>query len=100
MDVAFDGGSLAYNPTLAFSYRRHGASASQKTLLDGRRFRDERTYYAQARELAVSKGWRRTATTARLRVMSRLHGIAELPGVIRHGTGSGLQSTLAHIFAF
>ncbi|MET0862052.1 MAG: glycosyltransferase [Microbacterium sp.] len=100
MDVAFDGGTLAYNPAIAFSYRRHGGSASQKTLLDGRRFRDERTYYAQARELAASKGWRRTAATARLRAMSRLHGLSELPGVIRHGTRPGLQSTLAHIFAF
>ena len=99
MDVAFDDGCLAYNPTLAFSYRRHGASASQKTLLDGRRFRDERTYYSQAQALATAKGWNRTAATARLRLMSRLHGIVELPGVIRHGTGSGLQSTLAHIFA-
>ncbi|WP_127818401.1 glycosyltransferase [Microbacterium sp. CPCC 204701] len=99
MDIAFDGGCLAYNPALAFSYRRHGASASQKTLLDGRRFRDERSYFAQARALASSKGWRRTATSARLRIMSRLHGVAELPGVIRHGTPAGLQSTLAHIFA-
>ena len=47
---------LAYNPKLAFSYRRHGGSASQKTLLDGRRFRDERTYYRQARELAARQG--------------------------------------------
>ncbi len=100
MDVAFEGGTLAYNPTRAFSYRRHGGSASQKTLLDGRRFRDERTYYAQARDLASAKGWRRTAATARLRAMSRLHGVSELPGVLRHGTRSGLESTLAHIFAF
>jgi len=100
MDIAFEGGCLAYNPTLAFSYRRHGGSASQKTLLDGRRFRDERTYYAQARGLAAARGWRRASFTARLRIMSRLHGVAELPGVIRHGTRAGLQSTLAHIFAF
>ncbi|MFV0319397.1 MAG: glycosyltransferase [Microbacterium sp.] len=99
MDIAFSGGTLAYNPTLAFSYRRHGGSASQKTLLDGRRFRDERTYYAQAREIALQKGWRRTARTARLRVMSRLHAVSELPGVLRHGTGTGIQSTLAHIVA-
>ena len=57
MDIAFEGGTLAYNPTLAFSYRRHGGSASQKTLLDGRRFRDERTYYAEARRLARAQGW-------------------------------------------
>ncbi|BFM24216.1 glycosyltransferase family 2 protein [Microbacterium sp. che218] len=99
MDIAFDGGVLAYNPKLVFSYRRHGASASQKTLLDGRRFRDERAYYRTARQLAAAKGWSRTANTARVRVMSRLHGLAELPGVIRHGTSAGIQSTVAHIFA-
>ena len=99
MDVAFEGGTLAYNPTIAFSYRRHGGSASQKTLLDGRRFTDERTYYAQARRIASARGWQRTAWTARIRIMSRLHGLAELPGVLRNGTGRGIQSTLAHIFA-
>ncbi|MFB4352947.1 glycosyltransferase family 2 protein [Microbacterium sp. LS_15] len=99
MDIAFDGGTLAYIPTRAFSYRRHGGSASQKTLLDGRRFRDERTYYRQAAELARALRWRRTETTARVRLMSRLHGVAELPGVIRGGTSAGLRSTLAHIFA-
>lgn len=100
MDIAFDGGTLAYNPETAFSYRRHGGSASQKTLLDGRRFRDERDYYALARRLSSEKGWTRTARIARLRLMSRLHGITELPGVIRHGDRAGIESTLAHVFAF
>lgn len=99
MDIAFEGGTLAYNPTLAFSYRRHGGSASQKTLLDGRRFRDERRYYAEARRMARAHGWSRTACTARARIMSRLHAISELPGVIRHGTRPGIESTLAHIVA-
>lgn len=99
MDVAFDGGTLAYNPKLAFSYRRHGGSASQKTLRDGRRFRDERTYYRQARELAAAKGWRRTARSAQWRTMSRLHAITELPGVMRHGTRAGIESVLAHVFS-
>lgn len=99
MDIAFDGGTLAYNPTLAFSYRRHSESASQKTLLDGRRFRDERTYYRQARDLALARGWRRTALTARLRIMSRLHAATELPAAVRRGSSAGLRSTIAHIFA-
>lgn len=99
MDIAFDGGTLAYNPHVAFSYRRHGGSASQKTLLDGRRFRDERTYYRQAQQLAAAKGWQRTARTARWRTMSRLHAITEIPGVIRHGTRAGIESVLAHVFA-
>lgn len=99
MDIAFEGGTLAYNPKLAFSYRRHGGSASQKTLLDGRRFRDERTYYAEARRLADSHGWARTSRAARARVMSRLHAITELPKVLRGGNRSGIESTLAHIVA-
>lgn len=99
MDIAFDGGTLVYDPEVAFSYRRHGGSASQKTLLDGRRFTDERAYYRQARELAEAKGWAKTARVARLRLMSRLHAITELPGVIRRGTRTGINSTLAHIFA-
>lgn len=99
MDIAFDGGALAYNPQVAFSYRRHGGSASQKTLLDGRRFRDERTYYGQARALAQQHGWSRTAAAARARTMSRLHAVTELPGVIRRGTRSGIESALAHVFA-
>ncbi|KIC59558.1 glycosyltransferase [Microbacterium hominis] len=98
MDIAFAGGSLLYDPTPAFSYRRHGGSASQKTLLDGRRFLDERTYYHQASGLARSHGWKRTARTARVRLMSRLHAVTELPGVIRHGNRAGIRSTLAHIF--
>lgn len=99
MDIAFDGGSLAYTPEVVFSYRRHGSSASQKTLMDGRRFRDERAYYRTARELARAKGWKKTARVARVRLMSRLHAVTELPGVIRHGNGAALKSTLAHIFA-
>lgn len=98
IDIAFDGGSLVYTPTLAFSYRRHGSSASQKTLMDGRRFRDEREYYNTARELAAAKGWRRAARVARVRLMGRLHAVTELPGVLRHGDRAGLKSTLAHIF--
>ncbi|BDZ38803.1 glycosyltransferase [Microbacterium suwonense] len=100
MDIAFDGGALAYAPDIAFSYRRHQASASQKTLLDGRRFRDERTYYRQAARLAKARGWRGTYWTARLRGMSRLHAVTELHRVLRHGSGAGVRSTLAHIFAF
>lgn len=100
IDIALDGGSLVYTPPVAFSYRRHGSSASQKTLLDGRRFADERTYYDTAHTLAKAQGWNRTARVARVRLMGRLHAITELPSVLRHGNGAGLKSTLAHIFAF
>ncbi|WP_243227007.1 glycosyltransferase [Microbacterium sp. CIAB417] len=99
MDLAFAGATLAYNPTVAFSYRRHSASASQRTILDGTRFRDERAYYRQAHDLAAARGWTRTARAARLRTISRLHALTELPGVIRSPSPAGLRSTLSHVFS-
>ncbi|EFQ81783.1 glycosyltransferase, group 2 family protein [Aeromicrobium marinum DSM 15272] len=99
MDIAFEGGALVYSPVTAFSYRRHSGSASQKTIVSGQRFRDERTYYRTARELARRLGWRRTARAARWRLLSRLHGLAELPGVLRSRSRAGISSTVAHILA-
>ncbi|MCP1429491.1 glycosyltransferase involved in cell wall biosynthesis [Microbacterium foliorum] len=98
MDIAFDGGSLAYVPEKAFSYRRHESSASQRTLLDGRRFRDEREYFGLAADLAEKKGWRRTARVARLRLVARLHAVTVLPHVVRHGDSEGRRAALAHVF--
>lgn len=98
MDIAYDGGTLAYEPTKAFSYRRHLESASQKTLLDGTRFSDERAYYRHARAQAVGKGWSRTARTAQVRLMSRLHGVAVLPTVLGMRSVAGIRSALAHVF--
>ncbi|WP_454172476.1 glycosyltransferase [Microbacterium maritypicum] len=99
MDIAFDGGSLAYVPETAFSYRRHDSSASQRTLLDGRRFRDEREYFALAAALAAEKGWRRTERVAKRRLVARLHALTVLPHVIRHGDSEGRRAALAHVFA-
>lgn len=99
MDIAFDGGSLAYTPAIAFCYRRHSSSASQTTLLDGRRFTDERRYYGTARAIALGLGWKRTARVARARLMSRLHAVTVLPLVLRRGDRAALRAALAHIFA-
>lgn len=97
MDIAFDGGTLAYTPQKAFSYRRHESSASQRTLLDGRRFRDERKYFMLAAGLAAEKGWRRTERVAKIRLMSRLHAITVLPHVIRHGDAVGRRAAIDHV---
>jgi len=99
MDLAFSGASLLYTPETAFSYRRHRASASQRSLLDGRRFDDERRYYGEVRARAREMGWRTTANAAGLRLFSRLHAIAELPRVVRHGTRNGVAAVARHILA-
>lgn len=99
LDIAFADGTLVYTPETAFSYRRHGASASQTSLLDGRRFADERRYYAEVARRANDIGWRSTARAARIRLFSRLHAVTELPRVLRRGTAAGRRAVVAHIVA-
>ncbi len=99
MDIAFAGGTLVYTPPVAFEYRRHIASASMKTLLDGARFADERRYYALAAQLARENGFSSTNRAARTRIISRLHGASELPRIALKGNMAGLRSALAHVFS-
>jgi glycosyltransferase involved in cell wall biosynthesis len=99
IEIAMEGGSLLFEPAPAFLYRRHDASASQTALLDGTRFRDERRFYAETRQLASAMGWRRARRAAALRLMSRLHAVTELPTAVARGNGSAIAACAAHIFA-
>lgn len=97
MDIVAAGGALLLEPTVCFHYRRHRASASSASLLDGRRFVGERDYFrlaaAQAREL----GWRRAERAARFHVTSRLHALTLLPRAVRQGLGA-VRMLLRHAF--
>ena len=98
IDIAFAGGALRYEPGIAFAYRRHDESLSQKTILDGTRFDDERAYYRATAAEAKARGWRRARRAARWRIMSRLHGLAVLPTVLRRGTSSARRAAFALAF--
>lgn len=99
LDIAFENGSLHYLPDVIFSYRRHAESASQKTLLDGTRFEDERDFYREITERARGRGWKRAKRAAQWRVLSRLHGLAVLPTVLRRGTPRARRAALSLAFA-
>ncbi len=71
--MAFDGQTLAWSPTPAFSYRRHPASFSSVTAVSGERFAEERSLFVWAESRARELGWRRSAVAARLHPTSRLH---------------------------
>ena len=45
LDITMRGGSLYYDPQIAFMYRRHGGSDSSWRALEGTRFEEERRYY-------------------------------------------------------
>lgn len=82
IDVAFAGGSLRYTSEVCFAYRRHSGSLSQTTLLDGTRFGDELVFYRGVAREAAAREWARAYRAARLRLMSRLHAITQVPALV------------------
>jgi glycosyltransferase involved in cell wall biosynthesis len=97
LDIAFDGGSLVVTDEVVFAYRRHTASASQKAILDGSRFSDDRRFFEETARRAAEKGWSSTARAARVRLLARLHALTELPTTLRRGTPEGRRAIWRHI---
>lgn len=98
VDMALAGASLAYAPTLCFSYRRHSNSASAATLLDGSRFEGDREYAAIAARLMQQKGWRRARRAAVTRWTSRAHALSLIPQAARAANPKALKLVLLHAF--
>jgi hypothetical protein len=96
IDLISDGGTILLEPTVCFSYRRHGASASSATALDGSRFDGERRYFAEVAERLDGLGWGRAARAARLHLTSRAHALTLLPGALRMRDGSGARVLVRH----
>lgn len=97
LDIAFAGGSLVVIDDEVFAYRRHTESASQKAILDGSRFTDDRRFFVETARRAEARGWRTTARAARARVLARLHALTTVPTVLRHGDADGRRALWAHI---
>ncbi|HUX69722.1 MAG TPA: glycosyltransferase [Cellulomonadaceae bacterium] len=83
LDIVIGGGSLLLEPTVCFHYRRHRASASSASLLDGTRFAGERDYFRLAAQQVAARGWRRAERAARLHLTSRLHALSLVPRALR-----------------
>lgn len=97
LDIVFAGGSLVVIDDEVFAYRRHTESASQKAILDGSRFRDDRRFFLETARRAEERGWTTTARAARARVFARLHALTTVPTVMRRGDAEGRRALWAHI---
>lgn len=96
IDIVAAGGSLLIEPEVCFSYRRHSASASSATLLDGRRFAGEREYFATAAEQMDRAGWPRAARAARNHLTSRAHALTLVPGAALGRRWDSVRMLLGH----
>ena len=73
VDLAARGGSLVYDPTTVFRYRRHAASVSSVQAVDGRRFAEENAFFAGEAAACAARGWSKAARAARWHVTSRIN---------------------------
>lgn len=97
LDIAADNGTLAYDPVVSFSYRRHAGSDSSKRAFDGRRFDEERAFFAREAERFATLGWRRAAAAAKTHSSSRLNAAAQLPKALQARSWSALAALSKHI---
>lgn len=97
LDIAFAGGSLVVIDDEVFAYRRHTESASQKAILDGSRFTDDRRFFLETARRADERGWGSTSRAARARLFARLHALTTVPTVLRRGDAAGRRALWRHI---
>lgn len=98
LDMIYGGERLLVEPTVCFSYRRHSGSASGANIIDGRRFGDDRRYFAIAAQQAHQHGWKRAERAAKLRLTSRAHALSLLPGALLRGRVSAVRPLATHAF--
>ena len=96
MELVLDGARLVLREEEVFCYRRHEASASSLSSLQGSRFDDERRYYREIAAELEAHGWHRAAGAARRRVVSRLHALSLLPAAARQRSRRGMATVLRH----
>jgi glycosyltransferase involved in cell wall biosynthesis len=82
VDMTIAGSKLLVLPEEVFAYRRHNASASSETLVDGVRFAKERAYFEIAARSCDQRGWPRAARAARRHLASRMYAATLLPRAV------------------
>ena len=80
IDMTIAGSRLLVLPDVVFAYRRHAASASSATLVDGGRLRAGAGLLRdRGGDRCAQRGWRRAARAARRHLASRLYAVTLLP---------------------
>ena len=97
LDITMRGGSLYYDPQVAFMYRRHGGSDSSWRALEGTRFDEERRYMNTIADEMTALGWTKAARVARIRFSSRAHALTLLPKAALAKKWQGVKNLAEHI---
>jgi GT2 family glycosyltransferase len=90
LELVRRGESLLAVDTVCFSYRRHAASESATTAVDGSRFTEATDYFLGVATEMREHGWPRAAAVARRRLSSRVFALTMLPAALRSGGSAEL----------
>lgn len=96
VDMSLTGSAMLVLPEVVFAYRRHAASASSATVVEGGRFAGERAYFAIAADRCEAHGWHHAAKAARVHAASRLYAVSQAPVALRNGSWAGLRTLTGH----
>lgn len=99
LDIALGGGELVADDEVVFHYRRHRASVSAATAVDGSRFAEERAFFADADRRCREHGWPQAARIARRHLSSRLNAVSQVPSAIATRDGAGVRALFRHATA-
>lgn len=95
MELVLRGAVLVVADTPCFEYRRHPASESSATAVDGSRFTEAGEFFADTAARLAAHGWHRAAGVARRHVSSRIFALTTLPGALRRR--SGVRALTRHV---
>ncbi|HEY4023513.1 MAG TPA: glycosyltransferase family 2 protein [Pseudonocardiaceae bacterium] len=98
LDMVCRDGKLVADDTVCFQYRRHLASESSTTAVQGSRFVEAGEFFAQAAEQVARHGWPRAARVARLHLSSRLFALTMLPKAVRQPGQPAVRALTNHVF--
>ena len=96
--VIADGGSMVVDDHVCFRYRRHRSSDSGSGAAAGKRFAEERRYFAAETARMDARGWHRAARAARRHLSSRLNAAVQLPWALLRRDGAALRVMATHLF--
>lgn len=99
LDLLLGGGTMVLDPEPSFEYRRHSASVSSWSAVDGSRFAEEKALFVRTEVSTRALGWQRAAKAARWHVSSRLNALTRLWAALRARDGAAVVSLLHHAFA-
>ena len=98
MDMVLAGEQLLIEPTVCFLYRRHSKSASTASLVDGRRFAEEKRYFAHAKALVHKVGWSRAERAVNWHITSRFNALWIALNAFGRGYWRAVPRLLRHAF--